>query len=1090
MKPLTSAYVICLLVLAALSCSSAEGLVAYYPFDVDAQDSSSYSNHGTIVGATIVPGGVSGGACEFDGIDDYVSIAHTESLFSDKFTVSAWVKSRDPNALMDRAICGKHREHDNISYHWIYQRGAELWSTMIGGSYGKFCDVTTGVSSVFNQWGMIALTYDGGAMSMYVNGNLVGTSVLAGYRGNTYDYLIGAGEWNSTGTGPQRWWDGWIDEFRLYDRALSYEEILALYNGESNSTAVAGALKCELGPEGALDAGAGWRLSTESAEVWHPSGYVIENLASGTYEVNFRSLPGWLRPENQYAVIAEGTNVVSAAYEKVPDDSLVLYYDFDSPVSAYIADLSGCNNSGLVVGATYSPSGYSGGSFEFNGASAYIRVPNNESLMSTQFTVVAWAKTRDAEVVADRAICGKHRAGDNLSYYWLYQRQNQMWGTMIGSHYNYFQDVVSSISPFYNQWGLVALTYDGSTLFQYVNGVLTDHQAVSGYSGNAYDLLIGAGEWQYSGGSPQRWWNGWIDEFRIYNRALTAEEIYTIHQIGGMTGTYSYGSVSCTLTPQGVVDANGHWRLNTESPETGHASGFVLSNVLVGAYSIVFEDVLGWVPPSSIPLEVRAGQQTNVVGIYSHASTNKLVLYYPCDQTPSGSVIDYSGYGNHGMACNVVYDPVGQSNGCYYFNGTNAYIVAPDDDSYDILQFSITAWARSADTNVEQVVIKDRAIIGKHRESYNSSYYWIHQRTNYLWSTMEGISTDFRYLMTPAEPIIEQWGLVTLTYDGTNNCLYVNGELKDVNNCPDYRGNEYNLLVGAGEWKHDMSGAQRLWHGWLDEVKIYSYAMSSNEVAILYQGEARIDVIAPEILNIVPPNRHVTTLASVNMNIFVSDNIGVAGVSVNGNPADKIGADIWHYHQDALDEYSNAFNVVVTDLFGNTAEQQVHYFRGSKLKLRAVSDGKWQVHNVNSIDIDYTWGVLDQSETGERTVLAHDKDDFDTSVGPKTVCIYVDGIMQDMKAWNPSPKIGANQEIEPKTSTLKDAARPTLDLRWESVSGQVYTVETAYEVTGLWTQVPGICITGNSSFVTVTNALSGDAGCYRIAVDNVLTNGF
>ncbi len=1082
-------------------------LVAYYTFDIDARDFSSFSNNGTIVGAQIVSGGVSGNACEFDGIDDCIVVPHQDFLASPQFTVSAWIKSRVSVVGLERGAFGKHREHDNVSYYWIYQRTNELWSTMVGSSYGLFCDVTTSVSSVAGTWGMVTLTYDGGTMRMYVNGSPVGQKAVEGYAGNSYDFLIGAGEWSAFSDSPQRWWNGWIDEFSIYDQALSDAEVLALYQGNTFTTQV-GAIQCTLGPQGALDAGAAWRLSTDSLEHWRPSGSTAADLAPGAYEVVFKDAGGYVRPQSRQVVVqAAATSEVAVTYSPMPNSGLVLHYNFDQAPGAYVQDLSGMNNSGLVVGAAQSADSHSGFAYEFNGSSDYIRVRNSPSLMSTQFTAVAWAKSREPMVSIERGILGKHREHDNITYYWIYQLSgtNILRGTMVGSSFGAFRNTEANSGPFVNQWGTVALTYDGAVMRLYVNCVLVDEEAVAGFRGNTYDLLVGAGEFANSGASPQRWWNGWIDDVRIYNRALSADEISLLCE-GTTNEPPKCGSLTCTLSPQGVVDSGGRWRLSTESADTGHASGYTMSSLPTGTYQVVFKSTLGWVAPSPAQVTVAENQQTNVVGVYTYASTNRLVLYYPCDDPPITPVIDYSGYGNHGTASNVTFDPAGYSNGCYAFNGTNSFITAPDDDSYDTLQFTITMWAKSRDPSPSI----ERGILGKHREAYNTMYYWVYQvrSSSVLRATMVGnVYNDFRNADGSSTPLVDTWGMVTLTYDGTNMTLYVNGQMAQRTPMSNYTGNAYNLLVGAGEWSmYTPTYPQRWWNGWIDEVRIYSYAMDSNEVRTVYEGNASVDVIAPEILKISPPNRHVTSASSINMNIFVSDNVGVTEVTVNGNPADVIGSGIWHYHQKNLDDNANHFTVVARDAVGNCTTQEVVYFRGGHLRLTAMWDGYWRVRNPNTFDVPYTWDVYQTTESGTGTVAASSDDFFETSTGPKTVRLFVDGIQQDVKTWNPSPKVKADQGNaggggEPlKAQPAGKVDNPPPDgesagrygtLSWLSVTSQTYRVFSSSDlVAGVWEDlVPPAVYTGDGSLIVHTNPLpAGGHVFYMLEVSNIATN--
>jgi len=72
-----------------------KGLVAYYPFNGDANDESGNKNHGDVNGPILAEdiNGKKNSAYQFDGSDDYIKVEHSSTLhFKDDFTLSAWLK--------------------------------------------------------------------------------------------------------------------------------------------------------------------------------------------------------------------------------------------------------------------------------------------------------------------------------------------------------------------------------------------------------------------------------------------------------------------------------------------------------------------------------------------------------------------------------------------------------------------------------------------------------------------------------------------------------------------------------------------------------------------------------------------------------------------------------------------------------------------------------------------------------------------------------------------------------------------------------------------------------------------------------------
>lgn len=198
------------------------GLVAAYGFEEasgsSVVDASGNSNTGTISGAVRASAGRFGKALQFDGIDDVVSINDSASLdLSSQMTLEAWVyptvwMSGWPTVLLKEDPLG------DLAYA-IY--GNNDWhqpNVQVGGLLQL-----TGVTQVPpSRWTHLAGTYDGQYLRLFVDGVLVSMEPRAGAIPITGGPLrIG---------GNSRWGDyftGYIDEVRIYNRALSEAEISA-----------------------------------------------------------------------------------------------------------------------------------------------------------------------------------------------------------------------------------------------------------------------------------------------------------------------------------------------------------------------------------------------------------------------------------------------------------------------------------------------------------------------------------------------------------------------------------------------------------------------------------------------------------------------------------------------------------------------------------------------------------------------------------------------------------------------------------------------------------------------------------------------
>lgn len=194
------------------------GLVAYYPFDSSALDVSGSGNDGSVVGVVNIVGGKLGNAFRFDGVTGHVFIPDSSSLRVTRFTLSAWV-NLSANVGGNRIL-----EKGNSDSYWLdVNSNGRLVLGFFDGAYHDL-----GGSSILqlNTWYFVTGTYDGAALRLYLNGNLMNSlSVTSAPRVTTEAVLIG---WKLGGIPDDRF-AGTIDEVRIYNRALSLSEIQAIF---------------------------------------------------------------------------------------------------------------------------------------------------------------------------------------------------------------------------------------------------------------------------------------------------------------------------------------------------------------------------------------------------------------------------------------------------------------------------------------------------------------------------------------------------------------------------------------------------------------------------------------------------------------------------------------------------------------------------------------------------------------------------------------------------------------------------------------------------------------------------------------------
>ena len=218
-----------------------EGLMAYYPFNGNANDASGNSNNGTVIGgATLTTDrfGNANTAYLFDGVDDYIDVLNSQSLQiqGNSFTISAWIKPSieiDLNYAEGIIIVRKGAWTDgyvlqtvnNSNYGQGLHVGANLtegWRYFVGEPHAWH----------MNEWHFLTVLYDGTIFKGYING-IEELAVVAHQSSNnlsigTTRLRIGANTPEEPG-GPNSYFPGTIDDIRIYNRVLTQLEIQSLF---------------------------------------------------------------------------------------------------------------------------------------------------------------------------------------------------------------------------------------------------------------------------------------------------------------------------------------------------------------------------------------------------------------------------------------------------------------------------------------------------------------------------------------------------------------------------------------------------------------------------------------------------------------------------------------------------------------------------------------------------------------------------------------------------------------------------------------------------------------------------------------------
>jgi hypothetical protein len=199
-----------------------------------------------------------------------------------------------------------------------------------------------------------------------------------------------------------------------------------------------------------------------------------------------------------------------------PPAGLVAAYSFDAGSGSTVADSSGNNNTGTISGATWTTLGWFGNALSFDGVNDWVTVNDAPSLdLTTGMTLEAWVYPTAGG--GWRTAVMKEQSGHLAYALDASSSTNQPRGEVFTT--SDFGAVGPAALPL-NTWTHLATTYDGATLRLYVNSALVSSTAVSG-------TIVTSGQPLRIGGNAVwgEYFQGRIDEVRIYNRALSQAEI-------------------------------------------------------------------------------------------------------------------------------------------------------------------------------------------------------------------------------------------------------------------------------------------------------------------------------------------------------------------------------------------------------------------------------------------------------------------------------------------------------------------------------------------------------------------------------------
>ena len=205
------------------------GLIAYWPFNGNANDVSGNSNNGTPNGVTLTADrfGKSSAAYDFSGAGTNILVSGSSSFNSlelgGSVTVSAWINLRK-NGLFP--VVNKYKPSTDGGWELIAWQSGINFHHENGSILNASCVPTLNIG----QWYHLIFTFDktSGNYAFYLNGAQVcsGVSPVTLVSTDNGNFYLGYSP-----NGPDEYADGLIDDVAIWNRALTADEVLKVYNG-------------------------------------------------------------------------------------------------------------------------------------------------------------------------------------------------------------------------------------------------------------------------------------------------------------------------------------------------------------------------------------------------------------------------------------------------------------------------------------------------------------------------------------------------------------------------------------------------------------------------------------------------------------------------------------------------------------------------------------------------------------------------------------------------------------------------------------------------------------------------------------------
>ena len=484
------------------------GLVGWWPFNENANDESGNGNNGVVNGATLTSdrNGSVDKAYSFNGSNNYITTPLT-TISGNSYTISTWFYNTI--AQVNEIGLVVSRTTWNVSTGlYLFNNTQYLQSTSTCNSFHyNGYNVNNLNDSV---WHLYNATFDGNIFKIYKDGILVSSTISNIQMCINAPFIFG-----NDNLVPNRMFNGKIDDIGIWNRALTPQEITALYTTQvpciltNNFFATDTISAC--GNSVSLNA-----QNTGSNYLWSNNATTQSITANTT---------GWYKcTVSQGTICSVSDSVYVSLANALPTSlqaGLVGYWPFCGNAN----DERGNGNNGTVNGATLTSdrNGVSNSAYNFDGINDFIIAPGNSQFSNNSKTIAFWVNFNTSSG-GEEIIC----LGSQSSTTWGCIVDN---GLMVLNYGRGCTNNPSQPAPInltmanWHQLIFVSTGVAGNTSM-YFDGqfIGSGSTAISVGSCSNSNLYFGVDIFS----SPEHF-DGKLDDICIWNRALTTSEVQQLY---------------------------------------------------------------------------------------------------------------------------------------------------------------------------------------------------------------------------------------------------------------------------------------------------------------------------------------------------------------------------------------------------------------------------------------------------------------------------------------------------------------------------------------------------------------------------------